>query len=696
MLRSLHLKCVRQHLDRDFTFTEGLNILWGANEKGKSSLIEGLAYCLFGSQAVQGKLENFVTDGHELSELHTCTELDLAGSQYRIERGTAGAEVYRNGELEATGHTSVTEYVEKFFGIPSGTAPLLMIAQQNDMRGALEHKKKDASNFIERVAGVDDLDELIDYLLSVMTTGSDAAAKLSVQALENSLSGMPDVSVPPAANPWEGLVKAAKYDLDAVEVALHKALQQQATYEAQKLERSRLEERIQKGEQQLQALEIEMGGTLALDTVELERELSDALVALDGARADEKYRSCVQKFRPWLEWTGDVWEGDRSSLVDAVEAAASEGAAILRRLADAEARVKSEMSKIITDICPTCKQPVPDAEEVRRLNAEAEAAAVAAREEAERLKTLFLKQQEERSLLQAILDKDAEMLWDWNVCDLKDLFSFTPNVLPHHNLTARPVEALAKGTTVDAAAYQVRNIQSKLDEARKLREKRSRAFASHQVLLESVAAAKTQLLDLQATALQNVCVTRYQQAHQEAKAKHSQAVEMLYNYEAERQAALSAVERRRQAEAQLFIAKQDLATLQGNNALIKAVRNAKTKVTAKLWSEVALIVSQYFSLLRGKESSFTRSTEGFLVDGKPIEILSGSTKDILGLALRLGLTKIFFPLADFQILDEPSAAADAERTNLITETLLASGLQQIIMVTHKSSDEVYCSNLIAI
>ena len=148
------------------------------------------------------------------------------------------------------------------------------------------------------------------------------------------------------------------------------------------------------------------------------------------------------------------------------------------------------------------------------------------------------------------------------------------------------------------------------------------------------------------------------------------------------------------AEASLKKAEEALHTLQFNNALLKAVRSARPVIADKLWSLVLGAVSRYFSEMRGSRSLVTKTTDGFVVDGHSASTLSGSTLDILGLAVRVALVKTFVPHAALLVLDEPTAAMDVERTAITLGFLAKTGFRQTIIVSHEEATEAVADNLI--
>jgi ATPase subunit of ABC transporter with duplicated ATPase domains len=148
--------------------------------------------------------------------------------------------------------------------------------------------------------------------------------------------------------------------------------------------------------------------------------------------------------------------------------------------------------------------------------------------------------------------------------------------------------------------------------------------------------------------------------------------------------------------AQLDSAIASKTEINFNNELLKRVRAARPVIANKLWSMVLAAVSRSFSQMRGLESVVTKDADGFKVNGQAIESLSGSTLDILGLSIRLALVRTFLPQSPFLILDEPSAACDADRTAAMLGFLVTSGFDQMLVVTHEDTTEQTASALIEI
>ena len=90
----------------------------------------------------------------------------------------------------------------------------------------------------------------------------------------------------------------------------------------------------------------------------------------------------------------------------------------------------------------------------------------------------------------------------------------------------------------------------------------------------------------------------------------------------------------------------------------------------------------------------SKDKDGFKVNGRPVEALSGSTMDALAIAVRVVLTKTFVPHAPFIVLDEPCHGADDDRTSNILAFLAGAGFTQTILASHDPLSESVAQNVI--
>jgi ATPase subunit of ABC transporter with duplicated ATPase domains len=76
--------------------------------------------------------------------------------------------------------------------------------------------------------------------------------------------------------------------------------------------------------------------------------------------------------------------------------------------------------------------------------------------------------------------------------------------------------------------------------------------------------------------------------------------------------------------------------------------------------------------------------------------LSGSTLDVLAVAVRVALTKTFIPNTTMLVLDEPGAGCDKSRMASLLGFLSSVGFKQVILASHDELSEAVSDNVISI
>ena len=89
-LVSLRLQNFRQHADSRIEFDDGLTGIIGPNGSGKTTILEGIAWALYGNAAARGTRDSIrFSRAAPRSSVRVELEFDLAGHRYRIARGPA-------------------------------------------------------------------------------------------------------------------------------------------------------------------------------------------------------------------------------------------------------------------------------------------------------------------------------------------------------------------------------------------------------------------------------------------------------------------------------------------------------------------------------------------------------------------------------------------------------------------------------
>lgn len=119
-LNALHLINFRQHADTRIEFDSGLTGIIGPNGSGKTTILEAIAWAIYGNPAARGTRDTIrhVRAGARAA-VKVELDFDLAGHRYRICRGMTSAELYLDGSGVpiASSISGVTELVTRRLGM---------------------------------------------------------------------------------------------------------------------------------------------------------------------------------------------------------------------------------------------------------------------------------------------------------------------------------------------------------------------------------------------------------------------------------------------------------------------------------------------------------------------------------------------------------------------------------------------------
>ena len=693
MLNYVDLKCFKIHENKRVEFFKGMQFLKAPNEGGKSSLIEGVAYNWFGSKALLSSLDRVITYGHEKRDMKTETGFTVQGQDYVCKRSASGAEITLNGEVKCTGQREVTTYIEALFGIPSGTAHMLLLARQNSIRGILEDGK--SHEFIEKLADFKGVDNLVELLQNKLGTGAVGPAKLAVTTAQERFDKLdkPVAPVKETTTDLEEEVKSLNSDLTAASADI-------LTQEAKLVKiinsnkrRAIIREKAAKAKASITALNKELKSLEASNITE--EEVNKQVVVVEELDRKVNLRNAYLDFKLLPEYPEVSWEGDRVSFDTELANLQKLGDDKLEYVKSLRTELAVSKSKIITDkVCKTCGSEIKDADainlaiekEVDRLNKQI-AAEIADHASIE----------EDISTMVALEDIDTAYKVFEN--------SAMPNVITSDNQTVpvtlewigkEPEPITQEEYTIEADKLKDLEISIKI--AKRDAKRRAEISTELAALAEEDLKFSSEDLTIIDTSEIDERLAKSRETAADIAKRIQVAKDRLNEINNKYKVAVgaynAAVESYNLARKYVAEAKNSLKELEENNRLIKDVREARKEVTDHIWNLVLKSISNYFSKLRGASAVITKSDAGFMCDGELVSDLSGSTLDILGLAIRFALTKMFLPGVGLQILDEPGAGCDADRSRVMMGFISASGFNQNIIVTHRIDDEVAADNLI--
>src|SRR4051812_31472916 len=196
MLRKLVTKNFRKLEDNLFEFGPGLQVVRGANEAGKSTMLEAIAYALFGAKACRESLEQVVTWGKDAKSLAVELTVVFEDVEYVVTRSTRGAEVnYAGGRV--VGQGEVTAFISKMLGADAKVAGKLMLASQGGIRGTLEEGGTATIKLIESLADFEVVDYVIELIQSNLLTGPTSVAEDRLKSAQAALEVAKQAATPP-------------------------------------------------------------------------------------------------------------------------------------------------------------------------------------------------------------------------------------------------------------------------------------------------------------------------------------------------------------------------------------------------------------------------------------------------------------------------------------------------------------------
>lgn len=700
MLKKVELQNFRKHTDLKVCFTEGLNVIRAPNEGGKTTTLEAIAYALFGSKVLRDGLDNTVTWGQPTNSLKVTVEY----GDYVITRSKKGAEVLSMGQVFVTGQSEVTSFCEKLIGADGATAANLMFSNQMGLRGVLTNGPKATAQLIEDLGEFDLFDRIIDAAQHKLPLG---AATVQADRLQRLVAEIEALAVPaaPDAAAHEANVQALSNSLAAAKEAeatlvekLAGARDAVAKMKHARSHRATLEANLAKVEGRQNDLSVErtsVEGQATLEpcaTADLEEGLRQAQDLTARRRAWAQFQKLPQPERHSREamdaeivrFQADIRHADET-------------------VRQAQTNIKVAQAKLTTSsTCGFCGQDVSQFPEVAKRNAELEAAILG--EERRAAEALENKEAAERGLdnVQALFRVEDEILR--GVRGIEQYLERDESVLPAlfawKGLPPPPPEEaepdyaamLAEAKRYNDAILQARTKLEMLNrQIHDLEDDRLKLVHELQGLCPvsdgTLAQAEDGLKEGEETLAEaRGAIMDLQRSIDGAKADFQFAAAMH----------TAALEKRAQLEKQIESTKQEISALEFNNALVKKIRAARPVIGNKLWSMVLASVSTVFSQMRGENSIVSKEKDGFTVNGRSVDSLSGSTLDLLGLAIRASLVKTFVPGCPFIILDEPSAACDDSREASMMGYVAASGFKQVLLVTHSDAVESFANNLITL
>lgn len=714
MIKQIKLTNFRQHEDLTVDMTEGLNVLRGPNEAGKSTVMEAVLYALYGAKALRDTLAETVTWTKNEKDLRVVLILNVEGIDYTFSRSKGSAECrWVNGEgYLVTGQNEVTAHATNILGADAKTAASLMLADQAGLRGALDDGPAAVSGLMGKLADFDMVDRILAAMDSKLLLGSVAPYQEKLAAAEQerdaAKAAIPDdtaiVALDKALSDYQAFLGTNQMRRDNVLAPAYSA-----TMEAFNVEKTKHDCWDNLNVQISNACHTQDTIKLQLAEAKVKASVKVDSSRISGWKADiedeKNYDVIIKAYNKFLklpEYPEAFWEGSYESFAEE-----------LKTLENAHIKAKADHNTAVSDlrvlkasvsvdgICQSCGTDISkraDIVEKNRIAAEkitkGEARVWAIAEAVSQLEP-------DLTALKAIA-KDAAS----RVTAVQGIGAF---VEVYTNFYPPRISWRGAVPDLSDARRDTSAIQKLIDNAEASAREVAKAEGMVTVLEGNLAAAvaKVEELQKQQLSIARGDLSAVEKAYRDATTALNEIDDTIYNLNEEiknktkvKDDLVRCIESYKlafsNAERRVTELNEDIKKLSFNNGLLKKMRGLKPSITDFLWNTVLSAVSNFFSQLRGENSVVTKDSGGFKVNGHSIDSLSGSTLDVLALAVRVALTKTFIPHSNLLILDEPAHGCDNDRTASMLGFLASVGFGQILVASHDELSEAVADNIITL
>lgn len=642
-LLSLELTCFKRHAKFHTDLANGLNVIRGPNWAGKSSILHGVMFALFGVTAIPGKKEDLVTWGHAAKDL----QVVLKTSNGTITRTLTTASVHQNGELIASGHSSVDLWVTQQFGLDKKTLLELLYSPQSETSAILTLGVPALNRLVEKMSGAALTEQAVQAVRGLTTKAQNQLLALGPEPV------LPEVPVEPAENK-RGSYRSLLQTLQAHQ----RDLQQQQQVAAEQARRSRLQAQLAglvEPERPVDAQNLEV----------LQAELEAVQAAhLQQARRRELVR--------WFQTTGAEWETLEANIArkEDLDRQIAEETAKYHELDTQRAELSSQLKgleqSLADAVCQMCQRPFEEHDPELL------------KQEMEKARNRWSDQCDQVQLQKKIV---------WSLTAKRDALKLPPSdYQERYNANAAELESIPDVTPPDPnylknqikliQAYEVAIAQYEATRKSLLNEIETITAPLKQVDLDELR-LEQQNIDQQ--------ITNTQRNLEEAVQEWTQYKLRLE----ERQVSVQRLEEH-QAKSKDYSVR--VIRLKEFESWLKKF---KTEVLINAWDSICATATGFINEASGgRATELTRDDDQFYLteDGRsvPVAVVSGGMRAIAGTGLKLALSQF-----GFLLLDEASSELNNENAANLASAL-SGAERQVLMVTHREGEEYLAAQTIQI
>jgi DNA repair protein SbcC/Rad50 len=159
-INSIRLQNFRQHADTFIEFDSGLTGIIGANGTGKSTILEAIAWALYGNPAARGKRDSIRwLRAPARASVKVELDFELGGHRYRVVRGLTSAELYLDRATApiANSNSGVSEVLRRRLGMSLDEFFNTYFTGQKELSVMAAMGPTDRAQFLSRLLGYERL-----------------------------------------------------------------------------------------------------------------------------------------------------------------------------------------------------------------------------------------------------------------------------------------------------------------------------------------------------------------------------------------------------------------------------------------------------------------------------------------------------------------------------------------------------------
>ena len=159
-INSLHLTNFRQHVDTHIDFSTGITGIIGPNGSGKTTILEAIAWALYGTPAARGTRDSIRSyRASPRAVVKVDLDFELGAHRYVVSRGLTNAELFLDGSSQpiATSISGVTDVLRRRLGMSHDEFFHTYFTGQKELSVMAAMGPAERAQFLSRVLGYERL-----------------------------------------------------------------------------------------------------------------------------------------------------------------------------------------------------------------------------------------------------------------------------------------------------------------------------------------------------------------------------------------------------------------------------------------------------------------------------------------------------------------------------------------------------------